>query len=233
MIAFMAISRTINKEFFKKWSSEMAYILGFFAADGSMYKGQRGAYYVAFYSNDLEILEKIRLVLSSDHKIGIRKISKYCPNLRYVLQIGSKSIYSDLLRLGFISNKSKILKFPHIPNFYLRHFVRGYFDGDGNILFKNYFRKSRDKFKYYFATKFTSGSISFLKSLQSELQLYARIGKGSLFEGDRSFVLSYAMKDSRKLCAFMYNGVLNRLFLERKYLIFEKAVNTWSGSSAG
>src|SRR3989338_4819696 len=38
----------INVGFFKKWSSEMAYVLGFFAADGCMYINPRGSRYFCF-----------------------------------------------------------------------------------------------------------------------------------------------------------------------------------------
>ena len=221
----MAKHRNINKEFFREWSAEMAYVLGFFAADGSMYINPRGSHYFAFYSNDYEILEKIKRVISSNNKISSRKISVSCPNQRYVIQIGSKKIYNDLLVLGLTPNKSKSLQFPDVPALYLRDFVRGYFDGDGNILFKEYFRKDRQKYKYYFATKFISGSHGFLETLRSKLLEYAGIGRGSFFKGTRSFVLSFAMKDSRRLCAFMYNDIENELYLERKYQVYKQAID--------
>lgn len=203
----------------------MAYVLGFFAADGSMYRGGAGGYYFAFYSNNYEILEKIKFFLSSNHKIGKRKISANCPNQRCIIQIGSKKIYYDLLALGMTRNKSKTLQFPYIPVPYLRDFVRGYFDGDGNILFKKYFRKNRGKYKHYFATKFISGSYDFLESLRGKLIKHAGVSQGSFFEGTRSFVLSFAMKDSKRLCAFMYNGVENESYLKRKYLIYKQAID--------
>jgi len=71
----------------------MAYVLGFFAADGSMVKNKRGAHFIDFHINDGELLDKIRLTLDSNHKISIQdgrnKNWKSC----YRLQIGSKEIY--------------------------------------------------------------------------------------------------------------------------------------------
>ena len=124
-----------------------------------------------------------------------------------------------------ITNKSKTLKFPCVPDVFLGDFVRGYFDGDGNILFKQYFRKNRQKFKYYFAIKFISGSIGFLNSLRENLSTFAALGKGSLYVGTRSFVLSYAMQDSKKLCEFMYENANKSLFLKRKYDIYKHAID--------
>jgi len=43
---------------------------------------------------------------------------------------------NDLERLGCISNKSLILKFPTIDQVseeFIPHFLRGYFDGDGTV----------------------------------------------------------------------------------------------------
>jgi len=44
----MPIYKTKNENFFKKWTPEMAYVLGFFAADGSMVKNKRGACFIEF-----------------------------------------------------------------------------------------------------------------------------------------------------------------------------------------
>ncbi len=215
----------MNLDFFEKWSAEMAYVLGFFAADGSMYRAGAGGYYFAFHSNDLEIIEKLKACLSSNHKIGKRGVGPRRPNESYRIQIGGKKTYFDLLNLGMTKNKSKTLQFPDVPAPFLRDFVRGYFDGDGNILFKEYFRKNRGRYKHYFATKFISGSYGFLEALRSKLIERAGISQGSFFEGTRSFVLSFAMKDSKRLCAFMYDDVENELYLERKYLVYKQAID--------
>jgi hypothetical protein len=50
----------LNVDFFKKWSTEMAYVLGYFAADGCMFINPRGSKYVSFTSTDREILEKVK-----------------------------------------------------------------------------------------------------------------------------------------------------------------------------
>src|SRR3989344_8046642 len=126
----MPIHRTINQDFFKKWSSEMAYVLGFFAADGNMIKNNRGGHYIAFYSNDKELLIKVKNMLAANHKIGLKK-QALPKHPAYQIQIGSKEIYFDLLKLGLVPNKSLVLKVPVIPKKFIKHFVRGYFDGDG------------------------------------------------------------------------------------------------------
>ena len=69
----MPIQRNVNQDFFKKWSPNMAYVLGFFAADGNMIINKRGAHFIEFQINDLELLKNIRRALNSDHKITSRR----------------------------------------------------------------------------------------------------------------------------------------------------------------
>jgi hypothetical protein len=42
----MPIHKEINHDFFKLWTPGMAYVLGFFSADGSMIKNKRGACFI-------------------------------------------------------------------------------------------------------------------------------------------------------------------------------------------
>lgn len=51
----------------------MAYILGFFCADGSMIRNKRGAHFIDFQITDGDLLFKIRKAFGSNHKIGTRK----------------------------------------------------------------------------------------------------------------------------------------------------------------
>lgn len=69
----MPIYKKVNTRFFKKWSDDMAYVLGFFAADGGITINNRGGYYIDIHICDGNLLYKIRKVLESDHKISKRK----------------------------------------------------------------------------------------------------------------------------------------------------------------
>lgn len=118
--------RKINKDFFKTWSNDMAYVLGYWFADGNIDHGDKYRFRIS--SNDLEILEKIRGVMDSTHKIGHRKNSK-----EHGFGVTCREIYEDVVNLGGTERKSLIAKFPNVPDKYVRHFIRGYFDGDGGI----------------------------------------------------------------------------------------------------
>ena len=227
----MPIQKTKNENFFKQWSPEMAYVLGFFTADGCMIKNKRGGHFIEFYIADRNILIKIRKILNSNHKISVRK-TRDAWKTAYRLQIGSKIMFEDLLSLGLTSNKSKNVRLPFVPEKYFYHFVRGYFDGDGNVYGGHYKRANRnDKISTTLLSGFTSGSFIFLEQLQQKLKKYAGIIGGSLHERSGAYRLYYSVKDSCKLYEFMYNTE-GDLFLLRKKKIFEKYIK-WIGSSIG
>ncbi|MBL7151056.1 MAG: LAGLIDADG family homing endonuclease [Candidatus Omnitrophica bacterium] len=211
----------VNVDFFKKWSAGMAYVLGYFAADGSMYINPNGSKYIAFYSNDLEILKKIKFSLNSGHKIALRK--RYNKNWKdsFILQIGSAEMYKDLIKLGFSPKKELRLKLPKVPRRYLRHFIRGYFDGDGNISY-NYYRKSTNPNAKFMHQQiiFAAANKNFVKALENRLSEVAKISYScfkSAKDSNSHYLIYYRQKEILKLIKFMYSNVNSLLYLNRKY----------------
>lgn len=218
----------LNKEFFKKWSPEMSYVLGYIVADGCVLINKRGAHYLDFHSTDKELLLKIKFLLSSKHKIGSKRDGNSKEKRKFHLQIGSKEIFQDLLKRGVKPRKSKIISLPQIPKKYFHHFVRGYFDGDGHVNFGLHFRKTRNKFTKYLISGFTSGSKVFLQELASRLNKMAHL-KGSLYYYSRAYRLSYASQDTYKLYHLIYDNLFTKYYLKRKYKKFQKAIKYFFG----
>ena len=214
----------VNENFFSNWSSSMAYVLGFFAADGTLtFNRKRRNYYVEFASADCEILNKIRKILESGHKISTRKKGKTNPNETFRLQIGSKKIYQNLMKIGFKPNKSLSMDFPSVPVKYLSHFIRGYFDGDGYSTYGQYKRKNRINPAKIICSGFVSGSKNFLEKLRQLLNRYASLKGGTLYFYARGYRLVYSVRDSRRLFNFMFNNS-GTLYLKRKKLSFQNAI---------
>ncbi len=212
----------LNVDFFKEWSPEMAYVLGYFAADGCMFINPRGSKYVSFTSCDCEILQKVRRMLGSNHKFGVKKRHNRNWKDAFTLQIGSKEMHKDLIKKGFMPKKAFRFKLPPVPKKYMRHFIRGYFDGDGSITRGYFKRKDRNNKKTpYILTSFASANINFLRKLSETLIRNINIGKGYL--NKKSGHLSYSKLDSIKLFRYMYKGVSKEQYLERKYNKFQKA----------
>jgi intein-encoded DNA endonuclease-like protein len=220
----MPIIRTIDHNFFKRWSSEMAYVLGYFAADGSMLKNGRCAYFIEFTSTDRVLLEHVQSVTGSNHRIASRERGNNCKTA-YRIQIGSKQWFADLSKLGFTQGKSKTLQFPDLPKKYFSHFVRGYFDGDGCVHFQKYFAKSRNKEIWSFVSLFTSGSLCFLTSLHKLLKSFGLHGGHISRKSRGGYDLVFSRRDSLALYRLMYHtGEVTELFLPRKREKLEKAI---------
>lgn len=123
----------IDHNYFKTWSRNMAYIFGFWCADGNIYQTNRvNQFSIKLKKNDRCLLESILKEMKSSHKIYDYK------NNSCGFNIGSKDICNDLISLGGIPNKSLGLKFPNIPSEFISDFIRGYFDGDGTVTNKHY-----------------------------------------------------------------------------------------------
>lgn len=220
----MPISRTLNQDFFKKWSPEMAYVLGFFAADGSMLRNNRGAHFIEFTSTDRALIECVRRTVGSNHLIKSRERGGLCKTA-FRLQIGSKGWFEDLMRLGLTQHKSNELKFPEMPEKYLGSFVRGYFDGDGCVYFKSHFAKDRNKERWVFQTLFTSGSRGFLETLLRELEICGVRGGRIATKSKSGYDLVFSWKDSLALYRLMYHTAkVADLYLPRKREKLEKAI---------
>lgn len=213
----------VDHMFFQKWSEEMAYVLGFIVADGAVFTNPRGSSYLAFYSTDKEIIEKIRSAMGSNHKIGERVKSRGHKNL-FVLQIGSKKLIAQLKKFGIIQNKSLVVGMPNtIPEQYLGHFVRGYFDGDGCIYHNKHKSKDRKNQRWVLSTRFASGSRKLLDGLQERLRRYTN--GGYIYGKDNDWDLSYTHRDTRRLFHLLYDKMKSNLFLVRKYKIYLEVMN--------
>lgn len=214
--------RAVNKKFFKKWTRDMAYVLGFFAADGYITINKRGGVYWSIQIVDEELLNCIKKTIRSTHKISIRKSRNKNEKTLFRLQIGSKEMVDDLYRLGMRENKTKSLAVPKVPSKHFSDFVRGYFDGDGNVWIGNVHR-DRKTHTTVIQAVFTSCSVNFLKSLHSRLKQTGLKG-GSLVGSHRGYSrLQFSVNDSLKLYKIMYNSHCT-LFLKRKKVVFEKFI---------
>lgn len=118
----------LNKHFFKEINSEAkAYILGFIYADGYIESNER-TLTLNINKKDKDILLKIK------NEIGCtNEIRKSSTNNCIRLYLSSVDLVGDLKKIGISRSKTHTIKFPEIDEDLMRHFIRGYFDGDGHI----------------------------------------------------------------------------------------------------
>ena len=202
----------------------MAYVVGFFAADGYITVNRRGGQFWCIQITDGELLKTIKKIIKADHKINVRKGLGNNQDL-FRLQVGSIEMCDDLRTLGFTERKTKSLVVPNVPAKYFADFVRGYFDGDGNV-WVGYTHKNRKSLTLSIMTAFTSCSVNFLQNLKSRLGHVGLIG-GSVYQSKKNYArLQFSTNNSLKLYNFMYNhnAYQNNLFLSRKKLIFDRFI---------
>ncbi|RNA70605.1 hypothetical protein EBO34_05460 [Alteribacter keqinensis] len=191
----------VNEDYFKTWSPTMAYVLGFFAADGCI-SGQTQT--VSFAQNEIEILEVILDELGSNHRIV--KNDETGVN---ILNIHSKIMKDDLMNThGMFPAKSNSIAFPFVPDEYLSHYMRGYFDGDGSI----------NKQKCY--VTFVGGSNKYMKTLE-KLLIKRNLKVLIKIEGDgKHFRVIIGNKVSvSAFLKWIYKD--KNIYLEKKFLQFK------------
>lgn len=202
----------INEEFFDVIDSESkAYFLGFLYADGTI-SPSRNTILLSLKENDKIILEKLKECINytGPLKYRIRNpnwkgASKGSKNT-WSLHITNKKLRQRLEEIGCTNNKTYKIEFPEIPENLYRHFIRGYFDGDGCL----YISKTKR------AEWSMIGTYNFLKNIQDIISENLNLSKNKLYSKGELFYLKYgSKKDVKSLQDWLYKDSI--IFLDRKF----------------
>lgn len=186
-------------------TSEKAYWLGFLFADGNIYKNQMT---LKLQRRDEKHLIKFKETLLSEHPIHRGKNDSHKNSYYSSLVIGSKKLCAHLINSGMIPRKSLTLEFPRLSKNLNRHFIRGYFDGDGCI-YVNTKKNNHKTWSIY------SGSKNFITELQKILEKELGI---TIYNNKQNN--GYRVYGSNKLSVqsiFDYIYKDASVYLERKY----------------
>jgi len=106
-----------------------AYWIGFIMADGCVVNQKKARkLIIELGEKDVELLKNFNTFVQGG--VPIKFTKKGC--VRLVLY--SKKMVNDLEKYGIVPRKTGKEVIYNIPNEYLSHFIRGYFDGDGSIV---------------------------------------------------------------------------------------------------
>jgi len=128
----------IDEDFFSSINTEhKSYFLGLIYSDGYLHES-RGYMSLTLQERDVDILIKLKKSINTNKPLlYIHRKEKSTQN-QYRLLISRKKMINDLILLGIRQNKSLTCtpnKILHLDKELIRHFIRGYYDGDGSITF--------------------------------------------------------------------------------------------------
>lgn len=123
-----------NRSYFDVIDSEdKAYFLGLIYADG--YNHSKGLT-IKLQDRDVHILKTMKKYMCANQRLYIRRYHDKNPNWRnqYVFKISDPQLSVVLDRIGVHKDKTYNIEFPKWLNGNLeKHFIRGFFDGDGSF----------------------------------------------------------------------------------------------------
>ncbi len=210
----------VNSNFFKTWSPEMAYVLGFIGADGNICHSGR-AHMLQIACDDKDVIVKIKKCISYEGPIHqkIRENNK----ISYSLRICDPIIFNDLQQLNITERKSLTLTPPKVPKHLVRHFIRGYFDGDGSVFLNNRPYKSKLGVIICTASKPMSEFLYQKLKLLLKDSYNGTIGMRLAHEKTPYYIIRFGQKSASIIFTYMYKDA--NVYLERKYNKFMEGLN--------
>jgi len=200
---------------FDRSNAESAYWFGFLLADGCIYKREGSSYSlnVSISEQDKVHLEKLKAFLCADYPILEERKTQ---SVR--LSIRSDTLCQRLIAKGCPPRKSLTLTYPYNGYFYRRHFIRGYFDGDGSIYV---YEKAHCQTTVSFV-----GTYNFLEKLQEILVFEAGMNVNAIRKHSHSQAkyLSYTGRgNAQRFYDYLYAE--DGPYLERKKAKLEYALS--------
>lgn len=205
-----------NHNYFKQWSNQMAYVLGFFCADGHL-ATSKNKIQIQIHSKDDYILKKIISFIDYDGPLY------YCKKTNIVqMVITSQEITKDLMNFGLTRHKSQDLKWiEQIPEQYISHFVRGYFDGDGHVGLAQAHNPNNKKL----IVKIVS-TLPFTERLKKEFENNYGSKCGSIINNETYYELIYTgANHTKSFLDWIYKDSTEETRLKRKYDIYADYIN--------
>ncbi len=205
----------VNTHYFRKWSANMAYVLGFIFADGSIiritHNGSSDKLSFGQNEKDIDILIKIKRELSAEQTLSMTRNAVY-------FSVYSQIIVDDLKKLGVSYRKSfrkSRGKIPSIPQKYIRDFIRGIVDGDGSINFS----------KQGYSALSICGKrevMAFIRNhFLSKFDIYSKIIQPKKNNKlCNVFYINYRCNSAKTLIHYLYNN--SGLYLERKFQLAKR-----------
>lgn len=193
-------------------SEEKAYWLGFLYADGSLSK-TTNTIELGLKTSDKTHLQKYLSFLKHTSKNKIKFHTNKLGN-SYRVSVTNKHTWNVLNTYGCTPKKSLTLKFPNENIFkspdLIRHFIRGYFDGDGCLSYNKTTKTILPKCSIISTFEFLSNVQQILKNSN----INGKLIKDKRYKHNTR-ILDFSSKESEKLINYLYDN--STIYLTRKY----------------
>ena len=208
-------------------TEDKAYILGFVCADGHVCS-IHNRITITLKETDIDILNKIKHAMSCTHpiKVGICKRNPYLKSKNRILKqcslsINGKSLVAPLIKMGIAGKKTYTLDgsiCEYVPNSLMRHFLRGYFDGDGNAVWGKHYSSG-----YKYLIQVIGNKDFLIKSFQRYFPSACGLCKDSYSKQAYTWKIANK-KEVLKFLNYLYSDAT--IYLDRKYKVYQYAM--WS-----
>lgn len=215
-----------RNKFEKILTEEDAYWLGFLYADGYVCYSNRSWWYgVELQYGDIGHLKKLNKYMNGNMHIDtFYKKSPTSDNICKMCKLAyySKQLFTNLVNCGCTPRKSKTITMPFntVPDELMRHFIRGYFDGDGTC---GIYKHSQRKHLQYPSSKITSGSKVFVNQIKEYLDNIS-IKSYIYITNEQNYDLYVRGKENCvNFLSYMYDN--SNIYLDRKYEIYKQCLD--------
>ena len=202
----------LNEDYFEFIDdAHKAYWLGFLMADGTMREHKVGCLQLSFElcEDDVYILDQFNHDINSTYRVQINTCKNSSKN-RARLVITNYNFCKHLIKHGIIPNKTGKEKIPNsIPDNYIKDFIRGFFDGDGCVMFSN---NGRARGKFHIVSCSYNILCDLLKIIPADFSnksLHLKAGSDYIYELETANLVNLA-----KIYDYLYYE--NCLCLKRK-----------------
>lgn len=212
-----------DEDFFEKIDSEeKAYWLGFMFADGYIVDNEKrygqDAFALTLAKDSIDSLEKFKKSIKATNPITWDTSKKNSQPQGRLLMRSQKTV-NDLIDKGCVKQKSLILQPPkNIPEELIRHFIRGFFDGDGSLI-----KYERTKDSTIYSINITS-TYEMVKWIKQVFQM------GQIFPEKRREQTWYFTVGGNQQVITLYHFLYDNatIWMDRKYNRFQELLNKYS-----
>lgn len=227
-------NRRIRHDFFEKIETELqAYLLGFYAADGNINE-KRKTFRIHLQKRDSELVYLYKDIISpdarvftvSEHQTTGRNGMVVTAHESFGVDITSAKLCNDLVDLGIGYGKSySELHIPEMPQELIRHFIRGYFDGDGSFVGSVVKPKDRPNYGVRMCMSIIAKKPTILNEFIKFFADYGLIINLNYLKRDNAYRFTTS---SKKVCRAIYHLLYDNanFYLSRKFEKFSYYANT-------